>query len=104
MEALEKELLLLVNNKKTNTVTKSTQTSTLPRTNTFESTPEAFNLLPARQGASWQKIVANEDHLSSVVNALQEIKIDSHIDTHVQSWLNQTVTDHQQGKLRRPCL
>lgn len=91
MEALEQELSFIAEKP---TMSKATQTTT------FESSPEAFNLLPATQTQSWQKIKANEDHLSSVVHALQKIKID----THVETWLNQTVTDHQQGNLRRPCI
>lgn len=108
----------------------------------FEASPEAFGLLPASASSlslqhpltsiktnlnmkkksinsklnilgSWQKIKANDDHISSVVQALQKVKIDSDIsrrdggggsgDTNiVDKWLNQNVNDHQQGNLSYP--
>lgn len=105
----------------------------------FEASPEAFGLLPASASSlslnpltnaksnidlkkkpihsklnilgSWQKIKANDDHISSVVQALQKVKIDSDISRRdgggnntniVDKWLNQNVNDHQQGNLSYP--
>jgi hypothetical protein len=80
----------------------------------FESSPEAFGLLPLSKSSlclntstkkesasnmSWQKIKANEDHISSVVSQLQNFKLTSN---NIDSWLNQNVNNHQQGNLRHP--
>lgn len=111
-------------------VSPATQTVTEDSYHTaFESSPEAFGLLPASASSlslftqanmnikkkvnsirkssilgSWQQIKANDDHISSVVQALQKVKIDGDISSKniVDKWLNQNVNDHQQGNLSYP--
>lgn len=136
LESLEKEIQTLLL-ERTNTPTTScsigtqtelqgiSPTSTLNSYHTapFESSPEAFGLLPVSKPTlalqsisnnnkksntqkksdllSWQKICANEDHISSVVSQLQNFKLVEE-ENIVDSWLNQTVNNHQQGNLKNP--
>lgn len=58
----------------------------------FVSTPEAFGLTSSRK----TNAIVEQD-IGSIVEALQDFKIDS-----VDNWLNQNVNDHQQGNLRHP--
>lgn len=149
-EGLEREITLLLANQSNNkaAIEKSIGTQTEFKTTTaaaaaalspitpvttndsyptaFESSPEAFGLLPTANKTthknstapitshikrtshhgSWQRIKANEDYMSSVVGALQKVKIDntnnSNNNNIVDSWLNQNLNNHQQGNLSYP--
>jgi hypothetical protein len=125
LEDRDKQVQKLLQNK-INQRSISTQTDLIPDPPTtpnsfytaFESSSEAFGLIPIQPNtlskqrqtsmrSSWQTVVANEDHLNSVVHSLQNFKINNDYTTNddiFESWLHQNANDHEQGRLRHPML